>query len=321
MAERKSQNKYYPPDWSPSKGSINKFRGQHPLRERARKLSQGILVVRFELPFNIWCEGCQQHIGKGVRFNAEKKQVGKYYSTKIWNFRMKCPWCSHFMEINTDPEHSDFLVVKGARKKNEEWEDGPEAGTIRLIDEDEARRLAEDPFYKLEHSTSDQQKAREVAPDIQKLVSFREEREDDYKLSYLARHSFREQKKELEKRKKEGEARGLGTIPLLPMDESDRLLAASTQFSSGKKLSDLALKEKLHVKSTSIFAKSSGEKSTNARLKLQKLQVAANVLAARGLKRSMPTSDINTKEINTKRVKFTPEFTVAPMSKPSASAV
>jgi hypothetical protein len=30
---------------------------------------------RFEVPFNIWCDTCGEHIAKGVRFNAEKKQV------------------------------------------------------------------------------------------------------------------------------------------------------------------------------------------------------------------------------------------------------
>ena len=40
-------------------------------------------LYRFEMPFNIWCGGCNSMIGKGVRFNAEKQQVGNYYSTKV----------------------------------------------------------------------------------------------------------------------------------------------------------------------------------------------------------------------------------------------
>ncbi|OMJ27654.1 Coiled-coil domain-containing protein [Smittium culicis] len=66
MAERKSVNKYYPPDWEPSKGSINKFIGHHPLRDRAKKLDQGILIIRFEMPFNIWCGGCDAMIATGT---------------------------------------------------------------------------------------------------------------------------------------------------------------------------------------------------------------------------------------------------------------
>lgn len=34
-----------------------------------------VLCCRFEVPFNIWCDTCGEHIAKGVRFNAEKKQV------------------------------------------------------------------------------------------------------------------------------------------------------------------------------------------------------------------------------------------------------
>lgn len=41
------------------------------------------ILFRFEMPYNIWCGGCNSMIAKGVRFNAEKKQVGNYYSTKV----------------------------------------------------------------------------------------------------------------------------------------------------------------------------------------------------------------------------------------------
>ena len=64
-------NKYYPPDYDGEKhGSLNSYRGdllcicerlsltlltgKHALGDRARKLDQGILITRFELPFNIW---------------------------------------------------------------------------------------------------------------------------------------------------------------------------------------------------------------------------------------------------------------------------
>lgn len=49
------------------------------------------------MPFNIWCGGCNSMIAKGVRFNAEKKQVGNYYSTKV---KFTDPMSSrHFSDI------------------------------------------------------------------------------------------------------------------------------------------------------------------------------------------------------------------------------
>ena len=49
---------------------------------------------------------------EGVRFNAEKRQHGAYYTTKIWTFRMKTPCCKSVMEIGTDPKNTDYIVVK-----------------------------------------------------------------------------------------------------------------------------------------------------------------------------------------------------------------
>lgn len=42
--------------------------------------------------------------GPGVRYNAEKKKIGNYYSTPILQFRMRCHLCSGWIEIHTDPK-------------------------------------------------------------------------------------------------------------------------------------------------------------------------------------------------------------------------
>lgn len=46
--------RYRPYDADPQKESFNARSGKHPLGNRARKLDQGALIVRFELPFNVW---------------------------------------------------------------------------------------------------------------------------------------------------------------------------------------------------------------------------------------------------------------------------
>jgi coiled-coil domain-containing protein 130 len=169
MAERKATNKYYPPNWDPSQGSINTFVGQHPLRERAKKLkTEGILVVRFELPFNIWCGGCQNHVGVGVRYNAEKKTIGHYYSTPILSFRMKCHLCSSWIEIHTDPKNAEYIIHSGARKREESFS-AQEAGTMQLQTEEEKEKLENDAFYKLEKGSVDQQKAQEALPVLTRI--------------------------------------------------------------------------------------------------------------------------------------------------------
>jgi coiled-coil domain-containing protein 130 len=105
MSEHKVLNYYYPPSWTPEKGSLNKFHKLHPLRQRAARLkSEGILIIRFEIPYNMFCGGCNVFIAQGSRFNAEKKHVGNYFSTKIWSFRMKCASCTNWFEFQTDPK-------------------------------------------------------------------------------------------------------------------------------------------------------------------------------------------------------------------------
>jgi coiled-coil domain-containing protein 130 len=170
MADRKASNKYIPPDFDPKKHSgVNAYVGQHPLRQRASKLkTEGILVVRFELPYSIWCLSCNEHIGMGVRYNAEKKQIGKYYSTPVWEFRMKCHLCSGLIVIQTDPKASEYVLVSGGRKRVESF-DSKDAGTYDLGSTHNKELLESNPFFQLEHAQQDQSKALADKPHLEKL--------------------------------------------------------------------------------------------------------------------------------------------------------
>ncbi|KAI8918176.1 CWC16 protein, partial [Powellomyces hirtus] len=191
MADRKATNKYYPPDWDPSKGSINTYVGQHPLRDRARKLDQGILIVRFEMPYSIWCGGCEKHIGMGVRYNAEKKKVGMYYSTPIWSFRMKCHLCNHWIEIHTDPKNAQYTIISGARRREEHY-DPADIGLPVLQDDEQKEKLSTDAFYKLEHDTTNTLRAADTVPHMTQLMRYSDKTsKDPYTLSQTLRRHFR----------------------------------------------------------------------------------------------------------------------------------
>ncbi|KAL6222859.1 hypothetical protein ACLB2K_006249 [Fragaria x ananassa] len=173
----RADNFYYPPEWSPNQGSLNKFHGQHALRERAQKVDQGILIIRFEMPYNIWCSGCNSIIAKGVRFNAEKKHVGNYYSTKIWSFTMKAACCKEEIVIQTDQKNCRYVIVSGAQQKTEDF-DFEDAETLALPTDDERGMLAE-PFYPLEHQEKDLQKKKEAEPMLVRLQRISDQRHLD----------------------------------------------------------------------------------------------------------------------------------------------
>ena len=116
-------------------------------------------------------------IGKGVRFNAEKKKCGNYYSTPLYSFSMKCPTCSGIMVIETDPKNCDYKLVSGTfqsnqtsilnfklnkslscrldqsnilsgvRRKEERWVP-EEAGGIPQMLSDDSKKLAADAMFR-----------------------------------------------------------------------------------------------------------------------------------------------------------------------------
>ncbi|KAJ3389308.1 hypothetical protein HDU84_008855 [Entophlyctis sp. JEL0112] len=269
-AERKATNKYYPPDWDPSKGSINTFVGQHPLRERARKLDQGILIIRFEMPFSIWCEGCENHIGKaaailGVRYNAEKKKIGNYYSTPIWQFRMKCHLCSSWIEIHTDPKNAAYQIISGARKREEDY--SPEDNeTIALKDAKEAERL-QDPMYKLEQGNRDIQKAIISKSAIADMLEYNEKMwKDPFSMSQKTEKKIREDEAK-ESAAIKDKHRLL--IDILPATKEDELVAKSTDFGV-KKDPQNQLKESVLSRSIFPSASSSSLVTRNSGSKLLK---------------------------------------------------
>ena len=200
MGERKGQNFYYPPDFDPKKhGSLNGYHGVHALRERARKLDRGILIIRFEMPYNIWCDGCKKHIGMGVRYNSEKTKLGMYYTTPIYQFKMKCHLCPNKITIKTDPGNMDYIITEGARRVEQRW-DPSTNGQIVPDDKSIGRKLADDAMYKLEHEKKDVEKSSEAGPRISQLSQIQDRVKDDWLANKMLRDQFRAKKKETKAR-------------------------------------------------------------------------------------------------------------------------
>ncbi|KAL6438569.1 hypothetical protein ACFW04_004557 [Cataglyphis niger] len=206
MGERKGTNLYYPPDYDPRAGGLNKFLGTHALRERARKLHMGILIIRFEMPYNIWCDGCGNHIGMGVRYNAEKKKIGMYYSTPLYQFRMKCHLCDNHFEIKTDPANLDYVIVSGARRQENRWDPKQNEQVVPETKEVSCR-LYDDAMYKLEHGIEDKKVAKSRDSALENAIALNESIwKDDYSSNCAVRALFREKKKELKKKQSEDHA-------------------------------------------------------------------------------------------------------------------
>lgn len=267
MGERKGVNKYYPPDFNPKKhGSLNRYHNSHPLRERARKLSQGILIIRFEMPYNIWCDGCKNHIGMGVRYNAEKKKVGNYYTTPIYRFRMKCHLCVNYIEMQTDPANCDYVIVSGAQRKEERW-DMVDNEQVLPTEHETKQKLETDAMFRLEHGEADRGALRKALPTLSHIQEAQSAWKDDFALNSTLRRRFREKKKALqeeEQRDQALQAKASLAIPLVPETEADRRLAALLRFHTPDSYEDRQKLKRSEIISRSWFASPSGSGSSSS---------------------------------------------------------
>ncbi|KAK0182976.1 hypothetical protein PV327_001055 [Microctonus hyperodae] len=107
MSERKVLNKYYPPDFDPSK---------IPRMKLARNRQY---TVRLMAPFNMRCETCGEYIYKGKKFNARKEDVegDDYLGIRIYRFYIKCTRCLQEISFKTDPKNTDYEIEAGATQK------------------------------------------------------------------------------------------------------------------------------------------------------------------------------------------------------------
>ncbi|KAI4911405.1 uncharacterized protein J4E92_010218 [Alternaria infectoria] len=229
-----NMGRYYPPDAS-NPPSFNN--SSHPLGKRANKITQGILTVRFELPFAVWCNHCTPPaiIGQGVRFNAEKKKVGNYHTTPIWSFRMKHSACGGWWEIRTDPQNSEYVVVEGARRRDygPTVKDDTADGELKFLTEEERQKRRDDAFANLEGKMEDKGVEKKNRERVEELYDKAEVWRDPYDVNAKLREVFRGKRKvwKREDRHKEGmqEKFSLG-LDIVDETEADRTRAGLVEF-------------------------------------------------------------------------------------------
>ncbi|KAI3634113.1 hypothetical protein MIR68_007717 [Amoeboaphelidium protococcarum] len=145
MAERKAQQKYLPPDFDPRKHkNVNSYQKQ----ARGKQQSSSDNKVRFEMPMGVFCLGCDRMIAAGTRFNSTKRTCGKYLSTDVSQFSMKCLECQQQIVIQTDPQNAAYICVEGVKAKTKVYE----ASNIGALDTSDHRliKVYEDEYIDLD---------------------------------------------------------------------------------------------------------------------------------------------------------------------------
>ncbi|KAM6589227.1 hypothetical protein CsatA_011832 [Cannabis sativa] len=161
MGERKVLNKYYPPDFDPSK------------LPRIRRPKNQQIKVRMMLPMSIRCNTCGNYIYKGTKFNSRKEDVvgETYLGIQIFRFYFKCTRCSAELAMKTDPQNSDYIVESGAMRNFEPWRDEDE----QVDKEKQKRELEEvgDAMKSLENRTLDSKREMDIMAALDEMKSMK----------------------------------------------------------------------------------------------------------------------------------------------------
>ena len=156
MGERKVINKYFPPDFDPSKIPRPDKRQQEKVKEK--------FVVRMMLPMSVRCQSCGEYMYKGKKFNSRKESVegpeGQYLGIQIFRFYFKCITCSAEFTIKTDPQNMDYVCEGGAKANFELYkEENKEKEEIKTAREEDEKY---DAMKKLENKTQEQKNAMDI---------------------------------------------------------------------------------------------------------------------------------------------------------------
>lgn len=156
MSERKVLNKYYPPDFDPSKiPRLKRISKQHKVRTMA--------------PFNMRCNTCGDYIAKARKFNARKETVTdeSYIGLSVFRFYIKCPKCMAEITFKTDPKEADYVIEHGATQNFMALKMAEKQAEDDAIAEEEEEKI--NPMKHLENRTNASKNEMEASEQIQNL--------------------------------------------------------------------------------------------------------------------------------------------------------
>lgn len=194
LAATQSDGYYYHPDYRKEDGSISKFNGSKGANQFEQRG-----VIRFEFPFDGWCLSCGARHSKGSRFNAKKEKDGKYLSTTVWSFSMKCTGCVQVFVIKTDPKNCTYDFAQGLRKRDEEAASRPSDGQLvitNFADESGTGRAlaAVDPMERLMRDQHNKIRAATKEEQLEQLEAFQERTFHDSDANSVLRRAARQQR-------------------------------------------------------------------------------------------------------------------------------
>lgn len=154
--------------------------------------------------------------------------------------------------MRTDPKTAQYLLVSGARAKDESFS-AADNQTLELLSSEERARVRTDALFATEHGEKDKKAAAAENARLGDLFSLNERMSDDFKMSQRMRAQLRGAKKDEAKAMAAGRARNIG-LALLPSTEEDQLRSEIVEFRKPYQLQQQqhALK-KLRVKEGGIF--------------------------------------------------------------------
>lgn len=156
-------NKYFPPDFDPSKV---------PKGKRVRS-EEKQMKVRMMLPMSVRCNTCGNFMYKGTKFNTRMEDVKgeDYLGIKIFRFYYKCTNCSAEFCMKTDPKTTDYIVEAGATRNYEPWRDKE-----RAVEDVKAKRDEEEKgnaMKALENRTIDSKREMDILTALDEMKSLK----------------------------------------------------------------------------------------------------------------------------------------------------